>query len=267
MSTDAFLAMFPLRDEHEPRDPMKAAQGSMRPPLPRRFYKAVSTSRRDSVWLLLLDERTALTPARKPLGVSRKAIADALVAEWEAQQAVIDPALMPLTRLLNAAIDGVAAEPGQVHDEIVRYAGSDLVCYRAEAPEALLRRQSAEWDPLLAFARDNLGADLKTASGIIHVEQTTAALDAVRKAVEAFTCSEALAALSLITTLTGSALIALALAGRRLSADAAWSAGELDEAYQAEVWGEDDEAAARRAVRRRDFDAAALVLASQHTSH
>jgi chaperone required for assembly of F1-ATPase len=265
MSTDAFLSMFGAREEHEPRDPMKAAQGGMRNVLPKRFYAAVSVELRQGLWHLLLDGKVARTPARQPLAVDNEAIAAAIADEWQAQDSQISPATMPLTRLVNAAIDGVRDADVPVREEIVRYAGSDLICYRAETPRELAERQCAIWDPLLAWTREALGADLKPANGIIHVTQPPKALTRIAEAVAAIAAPVPLAALSAATTISGSAVIALALAHGRLDADAAWQASSVDEDYQASVWGTDDEAVFRQANRRRDFGAAALALASSRT--
>ncbi len=266
MSTDEFLSLFSARDAHEPRDPMKAAQGSMRQALPKRFYAHAATEMRHgkvgAEWHLLLDGRGARTPARHPLTAENETIAQALAAEWAAQVDVIDPAAMPLTRLLNAAIDGVATQIDAVSKEIVSYAASDLICYRADTPQELVEQQLAIWDPLIAWASDRLNADLKVGAGVIHVAQSEEALVQVAEAVAATPAPCALAALNCMTTLTGSAIIALALAHGRLDADEAWIAAHVDEDYQAKVWGHDDEAVFRHINRRRDFDAAALVLAS-----
>ncbi len=262
MSTDAFLSMFPGRDDAEPVDPMKAAQGSLRQALPKRFYSVAGTELHDGAWRLILDGRPARTPAKRFLAAGDHAVALALAAEWQAQGEVINPAAMPLTRLLNAAIDGVALQAEAVRDEIERYAGNDLICYRAEAPQELAQLQSEAWGPLLAWVEDVLGASLMTTSGIVHAAQPAVAIAALRQAVDAVAAPVPLAALSLVTTLTGSAVIALALAHGAIDADAAWSSAHVDEDYQSRVWGADDEAIARHAGRRRDFDAAALVLAS-----
>ncbi len=265
MSTDAFLSLFSGRDAATPIDPMKAAQGSMRNALPRRFYTEAGTELRDGQWHLLLDGRPARTPAKRFLAVDDNTVAQALAAEWQAQDEVIHPAGMPLTRLLNAAIDGVALQAEAVRDEIVRYAGNDLICYRADTPAELVQLQGDAWDPLMAWVRSHLGASLLTARGIVHAQQPASAVKGIEGAVRNVAAPVPLAALSLVTTLTGSAVIALALALGHLDADAAWAAAHVDEDYQSRVWGADDEAIARHANRRRDFDAAALVLASAMT--
>ena len=233
----------------------------MSPPteLPKRFYKLAEALEVDGLFAIALDGKTARTPARALLAMRSRPLAEAVAAEWQEQGERIDPSTMPLTRLANVAIDGVAKEAEAVAAEIVRYAGSDLVCYRADAPDRLVARQSAHWDPVLAFARDALGARFVMAEGVMFVEQPAEALEAVSHAVQrddAF----ALAALSTITTLTGSALISLALQRGQLSADAAWAAATVDEEWSAEIWGHDAEAADRQAFRRLEFDASVRML-------
>lgn len=230
-----------------------------KPILPKRFYKAAGVVETDDGFALALDGRIAKTPARAPLAFPTRALAEAVAAEWEAQAEVVDPVAMPLTRLANSAIDGVAKERDAVAAEIVKYAGSDLVCYRAEGPERLVARQSALWDPVLAFARDDLGARFVLAEGVMFVEQHAGALVAVEHAVpreDPFV----LAALNVITTLSGSALIALGLYRGRLTPDQAWAAADLDEAWSAELWGSDAEADVRRAARRQEMAAAAEMV-------
>ncbi len=260
MSTDAFLSMFGAREAHEPRDPMKAAQSGMKAALPKRFYERASTGEGEGGFRLLLDGKPALTPGRRPLAAPSRAVAEALAAEWSAQGERIDPADMPLTRLVNTALDGVAAMAEAVRAEIVGFAGSDLVCYRADSPEELAALQAAHWDPVLDWAHAALGARFMLAAGVVHVGQPEPALARVRAAVGEVDEPLELAALASVTALTGSCLIALALAHGALAPDAAWDAGHVDEDYQARVWGVDEEAQARLARRRADFDAAALVL-------
>ena len=233
-----------------------------RPALPKRFYTTAEAVERDGLWTVALDGKVTRTPGRAPLAFADRALADEVAAEWAAQGETIDPATMPLTRLANAAIDGVAGEREAVAAEIVKFAGSDLVCYRADAPERLVARQSAQWDPVLAFARDELGARFVLAEGVMFVEQSAEALEAVDRAVprdDPFV----LAALNVMTTLTGSALIALAVHRGALSLDEAWAAAHVDEDWNVELWGADAEALARRAARRRDMDAAVRMVRGQ----
>ena len=183
-----------------------------------------------------------------------------VAAEWERQRETIDPADMPLTRLMNSAIDGVAHTMAETRADILRYAGSDLLCYRAEEPDTLVARQAHAFDPVLRWAAETLGARLNVTAGIVHVAQPPEALAAIGAALEAYDDPAALAALSVMTTLTGSALLALAVAREFLPPEAAWRAAHVDEDFEIERWGEDAEALARRAARWREFEAAAVVV-------
>jgi chaperone required for assembly of F1-ATPase len=241
--------------------PMQRAQRGMRPTPLRRFYTEARAVERDGAFVLELDGKPARTPARHPLAVSQRALGDALANEWNALGETIDPAQMPLTRLLNVAIDRVAGEGDAVAADIARYAASDLVCYRAGEPAGLVEAQQAAWDPVLDWARGELRARFTLAEGVRHVEQPAASRAAVRAAIDAIERPFGLAALATVTVLTGSVLIALMLARGALSADAVWDAGHVDEGWNAAQWGEDAEAQARLAVRRMEFDAAAKVLA------
>jgi len=232
-----------------------------KPELPKRFYREAGVREEPEGFVLTLDGRPARTPARKPLAAPTRAIAEAVAGEWEAQGERIDPASMPVTRILNSAIDGVAERAAEVRVEICAYAGSDLICYRAEGPEALAARQEAAWDPLVAWAREVLGARLRLAAGVMPVAQDETAVAAVAVALDAATAAE-LAALHTITTLTSSAILALAVARGRLSAEDAWNAAHIDEDWQIAQWGEDAEASARRAARWREMQAAALILSA-----
>ena len=246
-----------------PRDPMRAAQANMRPPPVGRFYKAVEVREADGRHALLLDGRGARTPGRNPLCRRRAGPLMLRVAEeWERQRETIDPADMPLTRLLNSAIDGVAHTMAETRADILSYAGSDLLCYRAEEPDTLVARQAHAFDPVLRWAAESLGARFNVTTGVMHVAQPTEALAAIGAALDAYDDPVALAALSVMTTLTGSALLALAVARGFLSPEAAWQAAHVDEDFQAERWGADAEAMARREARWREFEAAATVLAA-----
>jgi chaperone required for assembly of F1-ATPase len=193
------------------------------------------------------------------LALPTRALAEAVAAEWEAQGERIDPATMPLTRLANSTIDGVIARQAEVRAEIVKYAGSDLLCYRAEGPEELIRRQAETWDPVLAWARAALGADFNVSQGVMPAAQPDAATEAVARALQPHG-PFALAAIHVMTTLMGSALLALAHAHGHLSAEAAWVAAHVDEDWQISQWGEDAEAKARRDRRWAEMQAASRLL-------
>jgi chaperone required for assembly of F1-ATPase len=230
--------------------------------LPRRVYKAVAVAPAgaDGAFAIMLDGKPARTPARLPLAVPTRALAEAVAAEWQAQGERIDPATMPLNRLVNSVLDGVRGREGEVRADIVKYAGSDLVCYRAATPDELARRQAEHWDPVLAWAREALSASFATAAGLMPVGQPEAATSAVARSLahhDAF----ALGALHVMTTLMGSALLALAHAQGRLGLEAAWAAAHVDEDFQISQWGEDAEAAARRRRRWAEMQAAARLLA------
>jgi chaperone required for assembly of F1-ATPase len=251
----------PLPTGEGAKDPMRAAQANMRPKPVRRFFKAVEVREADGRHALTLDGRGARTPGRNPVAAPSRALMLEVAAEWERQRETIEPADMPLTRLLNSAIDGVVHTMAETRADILGYAGSDLICYRAEEPETLVARQADAFDPVLRWAADSLGARFTVTAGVIHVAQPHAALAAIGAALETYTDPVTLAALSVMTTLTGSALLALAVARGFLSAEAAWRAAHVDEDFQAERWGEDAEATARGKARRREFEAAATALA------
>lgn len=206
-----------------------------------------------------LDGRPVRTPGRVPLTLPTPALAEAVADEWRAVGATLDPRAMILTGLANAAIDRIAADPRAFAAGLSRYGDSDLLYYRAEEGP-LAERQAAAWDPLLDWARSRYDVHFALQRGIMPVAQpeaTIARLDGVVAALPPF----ALAGLSPVVTLTGSLVASLALVERAASADAVWTAAEIDEAWQAELWGEDAEATARRGARRREFDAAVRFLA------
>jgi chaperone required for assembly of F1-ATPase len=249
-----------LFDIMPPENPIEAAQRDARPALRRRFYEGTTAVPISAGYAVRLDDKPIRTPARRVLAAPTLALAEAIAAEWQAQQDVINPAKMPLTRLANAIIDGVADAPLPVAEEIAKYLGSDLLFYRAGSPPGLVERQTHHWDPILAWARLALGADFKLGEGVVYVAQPQAALAAARAAIPEGPWR--LGAVHSITTLSGSALIALAMARGALSADAAWQAALVDEDWNMAQWGRDEMAMARRDFRFAEFQAAATVLAS-----
>lgn len=242
-------------------NPMEAARRGARPARIKRFYKQASAGEREGGFAILLDGKPARTPAKHPLALPSRALAEAVASEWAGQGEHIDPATMPLTRLAHAAIDGVAGGAEAVAAEIVSYAGSDLLLYRATEPEDLVAAQAKHWDPVLAWAGEVLGARFTLAEGVKHVAQPEAAIHAIRAEIARYESPFKLAALMSLTNISGSALLALALARGRLSADAAWAAAHVDEDWNVQRWGEDAEAMARRVARRLEFEAAARMLA------
>ena len=239
-------------------DPSEAARRNMRPALKRRFYTEVALADGPDGFTITLDGRPVKTPARRPLAAPTRPLGEALVTEWDAQREQVDPAKMPLTRLANTIIDGVAAAVPQIEAEIEKYLGSDLVCYRAEAPDGLVARQAQHWDPILGFVRETLGARFVVTQGVGFVTQPGPAIAAARAAVPRHPWR--LGAVHAVMTLTGSALIALALAERMLTPDAAWAAAHVDEDWNMEQWGSDPLALERRAARLAEMAAAAQVL-------
>ena len=244
---------------------MKAAQRGMRPAVPKRFYKEASVEEKEDGFALLLDGKMARTPAREPLVLPTRALADAVAAEWAAQGDEIDPSKMPLTRLANFAIDRATKEAAAIREEILRYAASDHIFYRADEPEGLVALQATHWDPILEWAHRARGARFILAEGVNFVVQPDAALAAARAEVESWPPPFALAALASLTSLAGSSLIALALARGQLTPVEAWNAAHVDEDWNIRQWGEDAEATARRTQRFCEFEAAAkmLVLAAR----
>jgi chaperone required for assembly of F1-ATPase len=245
--------------KNQPLDPTEAARRNMRPQLRRRFYNAVSVEPQEGGYAVLLDGRPVKTPARRPLAAPSQALAQALADEWEAQREMVDPAAMPLTRLANSIIDGVADRPDVVKAEVAKFLGSDLVCYRAGSPNGLVERQAQHWNPLIAFARDTLGARFVLGEGVMFVTQPDGAIAAAARAIPDEPWK--LGAVSAITTLTGSALIALAMARGELSTEDAWTAAHVDEDWNMHQWGRDDQALERRTAREAEMQAAAKVLA------
>lgn len=241
-------------------NPMKRAQTQMRAALPKRFYKEVTTALHDGSHAVLLDGKPVKTPARKLLAFATDAAARLVAGEFEAQDKVIDPASMPFTRLANSAIDGVANETGAVLDDIVRFAGTDLLCYRAGGPDALTLRQTDCWDRYLDWIKARHGARFHLAEGVMHIEQPKAAIDAFAKALKPHADAIPLACLHAMTTLTGSAILALAVAEGEASAEEAWKAAHLDEDWTIEQWGADHEAAERRAYKWTEMNAASQML-------
>ncbi|MBX3523071.1 MAG: ATPase [Xanthobacteraceae bacterium] len=245
----------------EDENPMRRAQAAMRASLPKRFYKEASVGEAGGAYAVLLDGKGAKTPARNTLALPNEALARAVAAEWNAIEGAIDPVRLPLTRLANLAIDAVANAPQPVIDEIVQYAGSDLVFYRADGPEGLVALQNERWNPVLDWAAAHLGARFLLAEGVMHVRQPDEALAAVRDATERLSKPFMLTATASATNIGGSALIALALANGALSGDEAWNAAHVDEQWNISQWGEDDEAQRRLAARHAEFSAAAKMLA------
>ena len=233
----------------------------------KRFYAEASVAEGEGGFRVLLDGRPAKTPGRRDVVLPTATAAEMLKREWDGQGDIVRPGGMPAVRLVNTVIEGVAATMPDVRAEIVKFAGSDLLCYRAEAPRDLVDRQNAEWDPVLAWYRDQRQARFVLAEGIVHVTQPDMALIAVDRAITAGIGQGAaapfrLGALHVMTTLTGSALLAVAVLAGVIDAADAWRKAHVDEDFQISRWGEDDDAAERRNNRWADMRAAADLLAA-----
>ncbi len=243
-------------------DPIRRAQIQMKKPLPKRFYKEASVGEREGGFAIELDGKPVKTPARQPLVVPTEALATLIAGEWQRQAEVIDPAKMPATRLVNTALDGIAADPQAVFEDILRFSSSDMLCYRAEGPERLVERQSESWDPVIDWAAQELGARFILAEGVMHQEQPREAIAAFAVTVRKYDTPIELACLHTITSLTGSAILALAFAEGHLPLTDIWSLAHLDEDWTIEHWGSDAEAEQRRADRFVEYQAATDVFSA-----
>ncbi|MGH1418818.1 MAG: ATP12 family chaperone protein [Hyphomicrobiaceae bacterium] len=230
-------------------------------PLKKRFYKTVDVAMSDSGYTIVLDDRPIKTPSRKTLSLPTRPLAEVVAAEWSAQDQEIDPVSMPMTRLANTIIDGVDENHADVVKDVARFAMSDLVCYRAEAPIELIERQSQAWDPPLTWAQSILNVGFKVTAGIMPVEQDGQIEVAVRKYLAKISAFE-LGPVHIITTMTGSAVLALAVHAGELDAQTAWAAAHIDEDWQISQWGDDAEAKERRARRHVELVSAAHFLAA-----
>ena len=245
--------------KNTPLDPEEAVRRDTGVDLRKRFYETTGTDKSDGVFRVLLDGKPVRTPARRVLAAPSQILAQAIAQEWDAQQEVINPSKMPLTRLANSIIDGVANAPEAVAEDIEKYLGCDLLFYRADGPEGLIKAQQQHWDPVVAWARDELGARFILAEGVVFVPQPQEAIAAACRTLPQNPW--ALGALHSVTTLTGSALLALALAAGKLDTAAAWAAAHVDEDFNLAAWGRDEPALARRALRFGEMQAAARMLA------
>jgi len=225
----------------------------------KRFWKEVTVDAVDGGFAILLDGRPVKTPARASLAVPTEALAEAVADEWRSVGETIEPRAMPLTGLANAAIDRVVPNKAAFAEALARYAESDLTCYRATGPQELVAVQETAWDALLAWARRRYDVDFVTTEGVVHVAQPTATVEQLTHAVEALDAFH-LAGLSPLVEIGGSLVAALALLDRAITPLQAWDAVSIDERWQIEQWGADEEAEAAIENRRRDFLAAARFL-------
>ncbi len=245
-------------------DPVKRAQNQMRRPLPKRFYKTahVEHHAETDTYAVQLDGKPVRTPGRSLLALPTEPAALLVADEFDAQKEEINPFDMPVLRIANTAIDGVSTDTQAVLEDILRYSSSDLVCYRADGPESLVERQNEAWDRVIDWARASLGARFVLAEGIVHVDQPREAIGAVGIHLKMRDEPFRLSALHVMTTLTGSALIALAVDAGELTPEEGWATAHVDEDWNIAQWGEDAEAAKMRVAKKRDMLAAARLLAA-----
>jgi chaperone required for assembly of F1-ATPase len=218
----------------------------------RRFWTDATIREEGGGFAILLDTRPVRTPLKAPLILPTEALAREVAAEWQAQTGTVNPATMPFTRTANSAIDTVVPQHQAVVDMLAAYGGTDLLCYRATGPADLVARQAAAWDPLLDWSATALDAPLRTTAGVMHVDQPTASLAALTAAVDALSAFQ-LAAFHDLVALSGSLVLALAVTRHRLTAEDAWALSRIDEIWQIEQWGDDEEAAELAARKRADF--------------
>lgn len=224
-----------------------------------RFWKHAGAVPADGGWAIELDGKPLRTPGRNAFTVPSEALARAVAAEWDACAEAVDPRAMPLTGIANAAIDRVASDSAAFAKGVANYAAADLLCYRAESPRELRARQEQVWDSLLSWGRRRFDVDFETTCGIVHVAQPAATVHRLGHAVAALDPFR-LAALSLLVSISGSLIIGLGVAEGAIAADEAWSAATIDEQWQRDQWGADEEALAALDTRRRDFMGAARFV-------
>lgn len=223
----------------------------------KRFYEQAAVAKKDGGYIILLDGREVKTPEKRTALIPTKAMADVVQGEWQAQVEKIDPFSMPLTKLLNTGLDRVGPRRADLIDELVNYAGSDQLCYRAEFPDDLVALQEKTWSPLLDWLRQTHEVTLLVTTGIIHKEQRVEEIAKIRGLLEKMADFK-LTAFHALTSISGSVTIAFNHVGGNITLEEMWQAGHLDENYQTSQWGEDAEAGARRKALHEELAAAAL---------
>lgn len=225
----------------------------------KRFYKSVDIAEVEAGWSVALDGKLIKTPAKRPFAAPTKALAKAAAAEWDRQEGEIKPAAMPVTKAVNTALDRTMPEYEAVAEMVAEYGGSDLICYRADAPAELIARQAAAWDPLLDWSASHLKARLITAVGVMHMLQPEDGQAALADAVRRHDPFE-LTGLYDLVALSGSLIIGLAVAGGHLTPADGWATSRVDHLWQEDQWGVDDEAAAQAAYKAEEFAQAARLI-------
>lgn len=243
-------------NEKQPESPKAGPKFSAKPddarPKPRRFYQLVTVAEDAGAFAIRLDNRPLKTPMKNAVKVPSRKLAEASAEEWQSQEETIDIEDMLITKFINTAIDRVAPRKQIIVDEITSFAATDLVCYRADQPETLITQEAKHWDPVLAWAKNHHGLVFKTTSGISHVQQEAETLQQFSDLINRHD-PFALTAIHNLTTITGSALLTLALVEGALEPETVWLAAHIDEDFQIERWGEDGEARRRRALRHKEF--------------
>lgn len=219
---------------------------------PKRFWKEAAVAEVEGGFRVELDGRPVRTPAKTQVILPTKGLAGAIAAEWDAQEGEVDPAKMPFTRTANSALDKVATQQAEVADMLAEYGGTDLLCYRATSPQELISRQAAAWDPMLDWAEAELGARLAIGSGVMHVAQDQAALDILAARVHEMNNFK-LAGFHDLVGISGSLVLAFAAAFNQQEIDAIWALSRIDETWQEEQWGVDEEAVEQAAVKKSEF--------------
>ena len=227
---------------------------------PKRFWKQAEVVAVETGFTVSLDGRSLKTPAKGAFWVPSLALAQEVAREWQAQVEKIRPETMPFTRTANSALDKVTPQFAGVADMLAAYGGTDLLCYRATAPQELVARQAAVWDPILAWTEAHIGARLMSTSGVMPVEQAPESLTRLAKAVHAMTPFQ-LAAFHDLVAISGSLVVALAVINGHLTAEAAFDASRIDEQWQIDLWGVDEDAAESEALKRENLLHAARFFA------
>ena len=223
---------------------------------PKRFWKSVTVEPCDGGFTVRLDARQVKTPGKLPLIVPTERLAQAIAVEWDAQQGLVKPQTMPFTRAANSALEKVAPQFAEVVGLLAAYGATDLLSYRATGPAELIARQTAAWDPLLDWAATALNAPLTATAGVMHIAQPPASTQTLHDLTAALTPFQ-IAAFHDLVAISGSLILAFAVTHDRLSPDEAWALSRIDEVWQAELWGVDEDAAALAESKRRDFHQAA----------
>ncbi len=250
-------------DGAKPRNPQTAAQEAMRPKLPARFYKEATIFEEcEGKFEIHLDGKPVKTPARNTLVLPATTTAQIVAEEWNAQKEYIDPAKMPATRLVNTAFDGIANHPQAVIEDMLKFASSDLLCYRASQPDGLVEQQTRYWDPVLDWAGENFGAYFETTRSLVQIVQPQEAIGAVNLALRRWPDPIQIAAMHTFTNLTGSVILSLAIACEHMDAAQAWKIAHVDEDWNTARWGEDYEAKKRRELRWCEMQAAHRLFTS-----